>query len=52
MRVCVCVAVCVCVCVCVLQVSSNPRMRDECVRGAKYLAKLLESLGADVKVVR
>jgi hypothetical protein len=27
-------------------------MREECVRGAKFIAKLLESLGADVKVVR
>lgn len=34
------------------QVSSNHRMREECLKGAKYLAKLLESLGADVKVVR
>ncbi|KAL6762356.1 hypothetical protein V8C86DRAFT_1825219 [Haematococcus lacustris] len=33
-------------------VSSNSRMREECVRGAKFIAKLLESLGADVKVVR
>lgn len=37
---------------CGLQVSSNPKHREDCVRGAKFLAKLLESLGADVKVVR
>lgn len=34
------------------QVSINPRAREDCVRGAKFLAKLLESLGAEVKVVR
>lgn len=34
------------------QVSSNARLRDECLKGAKFLAKLLEGLGADVKVVR
>lgn len=27
-------------------------MRDDCLRGARYLAKLLESLGADVKTVQ
>jgi hypothetical protein len=34
------------------QVSSNARLRDECLKGAKFLARQLESLGADVKVVR
>lgn len=34
------------------QVSSNARLRDECIKGAKFVARQLEGLGADVKVVR
>jgi acetylornithine deacetylase/succinyl-diaminopimelate desuccinylase-like protein/WD40 repeat protein len=32
-------------------VSSDRKQRDECLRGAKFLANALESLGAEVKVV-
>ncbi|PNH10889.1 Beta-Ala-His dipeptidase [Tetrabaena socialis] len=33
-------------------VSSSPKLRDECHKGAKFVAKMLEGLGADVKVVQ
>ncbi|GIL47514.1 hypothetical protein Vafri_4310 [Volvox africanus] len=33
-------------------VSSSPKLRDDCHKGAKFLAKMLEGLGADVKVVQ
>ncbi|KAG1669406.1 hypothetical protein FOA52_004057 [Chlamydomonas sp. UWO 241] len=33
-------------------VSSNPAMREECLRGARFVSHLLEGLGAEVKVVR
>lgn len=32
--------------------SSSPRLRDDCHKGAKFVAKMLEGLGADVKVVQ
>jgi hypothetical protein len=32
------------------QVSSNPAMREECLRGARFVSHLLEGLGAEVKV--
>ncbi len=35
-----------------LQVSVSPRHRDDCLKGARFLAKMLEGLGADVKVVQ
>ena len=37
---------------CGLQVSVNPKYRDDCLKGAKYVARMLEGLGADVKVVQ
>ncbi|GLI58924.1 hypothetical protein VaNZ11_000709 [Volvox africanus] len=33
-------------------VSNSPKLRDDCHKGAKFLAKMLEGLGADVKVVQ
>ncbi|GLC44069.1 hypothetical protein PLESTB_000932700 [Pleodorina starrii] len=33
-------------------VSNNPQLRDDCHKGAKFVAKMLEGLGADVKVVQ
>ncbi|KAL3135302.1 hypothetical protein ABBQ32_007500 [Trebouxia sp. C0010 RCD-2024] len=33
-------------------VSSDPSLREDCFRGAKYLAHLLESLGAEIKISR
>ncbi|KAG2445688.1 hypothetical protein HXX76_000296 [Chlamydomonas incerta] len=33
-------------------VSSSPKLRDDCHKGAKFVAKMLEGLGADVKVVQ
>eukprot|EP00798_Chlamydomonas_sp_ICE-L_P015334 gene15334-21420_t len=33
-------------------VSSNPLLRDECLKGARFISKLLEGLGAEVKVVQ
>ncbi|KAF5826183.1 hypothetical protein DUNSADRAFT_4271 [Dunaliella salina] len=33
-------------------VSSEPRLKDQCLKAAKFVSKLLESLGADVKLVR
>ncbi|DBB02245.1 TPA: hypothetical protein ACH3X3_011267 [Trebouxia sp. C0006] len=33
-------------------VSSDPSLREDCFKGAKYLAHLLESLGAEIKISR
>lgn len=33
-------------------VSSNKCLKDQCLRAAKFVSKLLESLGAEVKLVR
>ncbi len=30
----------------------NPKFRDDCLKGAKFVARMLEGLGADVKVVQ
>lgn len=32
------------------QVSADPKLKDDCFRGARFLARLLESVGAEVKV--
>ena len=47
---CLCTA---CVVPYALQVSASPKLHDECLKAAKFLARLLESLvGADVKFVQ
>lgn len=38
--------------VAIRSVSADPRLQDECYRGAKFLARLLEGLGAEVKVTK
>ena len=33
-------------------VSCDPRLRDDCFKGAMYLAHMLEALGAEIKISR